>query len=154
VRHATSDLGDAKLSDFDRTLNEKGLRDAQALGKALAQLETFPDQILASPAIRAKTTAKLIAKELRCMEKIVLERPIYEATRSELLHTIGSIEDQHNTVILVGHNPSLADLGHHLVNFHANFAPCTLLEIDIDIDTWKDIEIGDSKLQNFYKPQE
>ncbi len=153
IRHGQSDI-DTKLSDFERVLTSKGNLDAQELGKHLQKEEVFPDVVISSPAFRAKATAKLIAKELGCMEKIVLERNIYEATRSDLLQVIRSINDQSHTVILVGHNPALSDLGHHLVNFTNIFTPCSLLEIDLDIDTWHDIDIGDTKLIQFKTPLE
>lgn len=61
IRHAKSSWGDASLRDFDRPLNERGLGDAPRIGAYLKQ-RGFPaaDEIVSSPALRAKTTAEFI----------------------------------------------------------------------------------------------
>ena len=64
VRHAKSDWGDANISDHDRSLNERGLLNAPEMGKRLLKNGIRPQQILASSAIRAQETAKLIALTL------------------------------------------------------------------------------------------
>ena len=64
VRHAKSSWKDASLDDFDRPLNKRGKKAAPEMGKRLKKLKVKPDLLLASPAVRAITTAKAIA--VRC----------------------------------------------------------------------------------------
>ena len=64
VRHAKSSRDDPSLPDRDRPLDERGKQDAQRLGRRLAKRNVKPDLLVSSPALRARTTAQLIAKEL------------------------------------------------------------------------------------------
>ena len=53
-RHAKSDWSDASLSDFERTLNFRGKKDAPFMAKLLKEKDIKPDLILSSPATRDK----------------------------------------------------------------------------------------------------
>ncbi|NNC67514.1 MAG: histidine phosphatase family protein, partial [Gammaproteobacteria bacterium] len=52
VRHAKSSWNDADLRDFDRPLNNRGLKTAPEMGKRLAEAGYKVDIIISSPAIR------------------------------------------------------------------------------------------------------
>ena len=86
IRHAKSSWDDASLPDFDRPLNERGLRDAPKIGVHLAQNSiTLPDKIISSPALRGISTACLIAKEIGYPEDTIeLEPRLYEASLHQL----------------------------------------------------------------------
>ena len=58
ARHAKSSWDDMSLSDFERTLNARGKRDAPFMANILKEKGITPDLILSSPAKRAKKTAK------------------------------------------------------------------------------------------------
>ena len=64
VRHAKSDWSNLYLPDIERTLNERGLRDAKKMGQVLLARNINIDLIIASTAKRAAQTAILIANEL------------------------------------------------------------------------------------------
>jgi len=106
IRHAKSSWSDPSLGDFDRPLNARGLEDAPRMGAYLKANGCPPvDQIVSSPALRARTTAKLIAEKLGMTnELIVLEPCIYEATLHRLFKLIGALDDAHPHVMLFGHN--------------------------------------------------
>ena len=64
LRHAKSSWNNPDLSDYDRSLNRRGKRDAPRMGKFLRQQSLIPDLIISSTAKRAKKTAKLFAKAI------------------------------------------------------------------------------------------
>ena len=64
VRHAKSSWDNMGLRDFDRPLNGRGKASAPYMGQVMVQKGIRPDLIVSSPAKRAFSTAKLIAKEL------------------------------------------------------------------------------------------
>src|SRR5437762_2609960 len=107
IRHAKSSWKHPELTDMDRPLKKRGLRDAPLIGKILKEVHQFkPDVILCSPAARAYETATLIAGELGVHEEmIVKDSGLYLETASSLLKAIQSIDDRHQTVALVSHNP-------------------------------------------------
>ena len=64
VRHATAEDQTFRIKDFDRDLNNKGLSEAMAMGKWLADSNVRPDIFVSSPASRAFKTAEIIAGSL------------------------------------------------------------------------------------------
>ena len=88
VRHAKSSWDDTTLPDKDRPLNERGERDAPKMGKRLAKRDVKTDLILSSPARRALTTAKIIAKSIDYKpKKIVVDDRLYPGAADDLLNT-------------------------------------------------------------------
>ena len=63
VRHAKSSWK-TDLNDFNRPLNKRGKKSAPDMGERLKKLKVMPDLILSSPALRAITTAVIIAARL------------------------------------------------------------------------------------------
>src|SRR5687768_1175410 len=106
VRHAKSSWKDQDLTDFERPLNKRGKRDAPFMGGLLKKITQSPDLIISSPAARALSTAKIIAKELDFpVDKIKKDIKIYLAEEVELFKIVKKISDKHQRIILVGHNP-------------------------------------------------
>lgn len=65
VRHAKSDWSLPGQQDWDRPLNKRGQRDAPEMARRLRARKLKPDLVLASPAVRALTTAAIMARELK-----------------------------------------------------------------------------------------
>jgi bisphosphoglycerate-dependent phosphoglycerate mutase len=83
IRHAKSSWDDTALPDKDRPLDDRGKRDAPKRGKRLAKRDVQPDLILSSPAMRALTTAKIIAKKLDyTLEDIGVDDRLHQQHRS------------------------------------------------------------------------
>ena len=115
IRHAKSSWKLSNLSDFDRPLKKRGISDAPLMGSVLKQKGVKPDLMVSSPANRAISTAKLVAKELGYPQmEIEQNKGIYHAYITDLLKIVQSIDDKHNTVCLFGHNPGFTDLANFL----------------------------------------
>ena len=111
MRHAKSSWDFIDLSDHDRPLNNRGRKDAPAMGRELAAREVSMDLIMSSSAVRALSTATLVAKELEYdVDKIAIEEDIYKSDKRELLEIIKSIPNQFDLVMLLGHNPTITDM--------------------------------------------
>src|SRR5215471_3792472 len=92
VRHAKSSRDDPALPDEERPLNDRGRRDAPRMGKRLAKERVELDLIMSSPAVRALTTAELIAKELDySIKDIVVDKRLYAAAADDLLAIIQAL---------------------------------------------------------------
>jgi phosphohistidine phosphatase len=105
LRHAKSSWKDSQIPDFDRPLNKRGEQDAPMMAHRLYKLGIHPDIILSSPAKRAKETAKYFAATLGV--KILLDASIYEASPFALKQLIKMAFEMYDTIMLIGHNPSL-----------------------------------------------
>lgn len=125
LRHAKSSWANPEIPDFQRPLNKRGKKDAPMMGRILANKGVKVDLILSSPAKRAKKTAKKVAKQIKySKEKIVFKQEIYEARIADLLTAIHQTPNEINSLMLVGHNPTLTDLANLLCSdFHTENIP-------------------------------
>ena len=87
VRHAKSSWSNPGLSDHERPLNKRGKRDAPRMGRRLAGLGYHPQLLASSSAVRALTTAELIAAEIDYESRLIeIEGQLYGAAPGEILN--------------------------------------------------------------------
>jgi phosphohistidine phosphatase len=155
VRHAKSSWNDPGLDDFMRPLNDRGRRDAPEMGRRLRQGGVQPALIVSSPAKRAIKTARIIAGELDIHEADIVENPgIYEATAAELLELVQGLPDITRDVMLVGHNPGLADLALFFLRSGIDDIPtCGVVRLAFDAQHWRDISMQRASLLLFDYPK-
>ena len=111
VRHAKSSWDSAAVTDFDRPLGPRGLRDAPAMGAWLAAQDRIPDLVVTSPAVRARmTTERLLAGMEAEGLPLKHDARIYGAGRRDLVAVLEELTDGVACVMLVGHNPGLDEL--------------------------------------------
>ena len=93
VRHAKSNRDDPSLPDRDRPLDDRGKQDAPKMGKRLAKRGVKPDLLVSSPALRALTTAQLIAEEVGYKRTdIVVDDRLYASSPDDLLAVIRALD--------------------------------------------------------------
>ncbi|MFF9063932.1 SixA phosphatase family protein [Streptomyces sp. NPDC014891] len=109
MRHAKSAWPEG-VADRDRPLGPRGLRDAPAAGRFLAESAGRPDLVLCSPARRARGTWELAAAALDGPVPTRLDPRVYGADAAELLDVLHGVPDEVGTLLLVGHNPGLEEL--------------------------------------------
>ncbi len=155
IRHATANRGEADMSDFNRPLTTQGQQDAINMGKHLASCQPLPDLLAASPARRAKETAQAIAKGFNIpQQQICWQNEIYNASLSQLLALISTLDDQHQTIILVGHNPALSDLCNHLSIDQkiAGLPTCAVCQMSFDVKSWQQIGPNSGHVVRYEQP--
>ncbi len=153
IRHAKSSWKDFSLDDFDRPLNKRGRLNAPFMGTLLKKKKVKPDLILSSPALRAKTTAEIIANEIGYDEEIVYKEDIYEASAETLHKILTKLDDKRDVVFLFGHNPGLNDLAYGYVAFDENIPTSGVVEIAFDVKKWSKIESSNAELTSFEYPK-
>lgn len=153
IRHAKSEWKDLMLRDFERPLNKRGKKDAPFMGRVLKKKGVIPDAIYSSPAKRAKSTAKKIAKEIGFQRDIIYDRDIFEASVVTLKSVINSIDDKYDTVFLFGHNPGLNDLVEDLVDIQENLPTSGIVEIDFECKKWSKASSKNARLISFDYPK-
>ena len=84
LRHAKSSWGDSSLSDFERPLNERGLKSAPLMGETMRDKEFLPEIIVSSPAQRSRQTAGLVKDSANIGGEIEFDERIYEASHFEI----------------------------------------------------------------------
>ena len=140
VRHAKASRDDPSLPDRDRPLEERGKKDAAKMGKRLAKHEMKPDLIVTSPALRALTTAEIIAAEIGYERgQIVADDSLYDSSATGLLDVIRALDKKLDCVMLFGHNPEFADLARQLSSEITELATCAVAEFRFETKTWADV---------------
>lgn len=107
TRHAKSDWHGGARTDHERPLNDRGLREAPLLAKALIAGGYIPTLILSSDSRRTEETALLLATHF--------DEPAIRYFHSLYLGEIHDIENavlqaakDHETVLVLGHNPGFS----------------------------------------------
>ena len=138
VRHAKSSWKDASLRDRERPLNKRGQRDAPVMGQRIAAAGIRPSLIISSPAVRAWTTAKVVANELGYpREFLQKEDDLYLASLDSLLDVVAAQEAGFNNLMLFGHNPGLTDFANYLSPGLTNNVPTSgVVCVNFDRDDW------------------
>ncbi len=109
LRHAKAGWAAPGMRDFDRPLDESGWRDAEAIGAAMAGAGYVPDLVLCSSAARARQTLEAAQRAL-ATSRITFSDGLYATDAGGYLEIIQQVNDA-NTVLVVGHNPMMEDLG-------------------------------------------
>lgn len=119
MRHAKSDSS-TSMEDFNRSLNQRGLKDAIKMGVWLKKQKILPDCIVCSPALRAKQTIEKVCEQLnKDVSDIIWDERIYEARLADLLQVISEHGKKSDCILLTGHCPGLD----HLVTYLSEDKP-------------------------------
>jgi phosphohistidine phosphatase len=154
LRHAKSSWSDARLADFDRPLNERGLRAAPLMGRYMRERQIRPDLILCSPAERARQTAALLAEAAGLPTPPRYDERIYEATAARLVEVVAQADEGAGSLLLVGHNPGLEELLELLTGETRRMPTAALACIELDADKWATLAQRSGRLEWQVKPKE
>jgi phosphohistidine phosphatase len=155
MRHAKSDW-ENNLPDIERPLNKRGKKATPLMAEYLKKTGKVPDLILSSPAKRAKCTAEIVKETLDIDKDIKIISAFYFGYMSEIINTIKNIDNQHNTVLILGHNPIWEDLVSELISYKNYIAMPTaaIASIIFDTDDWQKITEKEAKLEWLSTPKE
>lgn len=151
LRHAQKDMSSSDQYDYDIELSAQGLIDAKTIGEKLKEKSVKPDLIVSSPAIRARNTAQIVAKEIGFKKNVMYNEVIYQAFLNELVESITYTYDNVNTMMIVGHNPSLTALAITFGGYKEELKMANALRIDFDCDSWTSIDKTNAKLVEIFE---
>jgi phosphohistidine phosphatase len=155
VRHGKAEDSVSGISDYERSLTQKGKIISRLMAKKLREIEKSPVTIITSPAFRAIETALIFAFEFGIKpEKMVLNSDIYYKMNLRHLADILTIAGEKcNTVMLFGHNPAFTEIANSLGNESCDFMPkSAVVVLSFDVNTWPEIRQGSGKQLCFLKP--
>ncbi len=155
VRHAKSSWDDPDLDDRMRPLNDRGLKDAPAMGRWLRTCCAQPDLIVSSPARRALHTATIMADIFAYSEEdIIQDKRVYAASSEALLQRIRRLPDNRHNVMVVGHNPGLENLVKFFLRRGITILPtCGVVQVIFNTCRWRDIDPQCAALLMFDYPR-
>lgn len=114
LRHGKSSW-ESMVDDFDRDVTDKGKQHALEMGDWLKQQQKTPDYVICSPALRAQVTAEIVCQQLGISkDNIKFDHQLYNADVSDIVNVLKTCPPHCRRVLLVGHNPSIEMMIHHL----------------------------------------
>jgi phosphohistidine phosphatase len=142
------------LDDFDRPLNDRGLKTAPFMGTVMRENGYMPDVIISSPAVRASSTARLVKAAANIASELQFDKRIYEASSQSLNEVAASIDDKYNSAMLVGHNPGIEGFIRYLTGDLESMPTAALAVIELNIESWSQISAETGSVVNVIRPKD
>lgn len=156
VRHAKASNPEHGQKDFDRSLADRGKKDAKDMGAKLYGEGIAIDQFVSSPAKRARRTCKAFMEEYtKPKEEMVQLDKLYNAPISVFYEVIADLDNSKDSVAIFAHNPGITDFVNSLCgDVHIDDMPtCAAFSVEVDIADWKDFKHADKKFVFFEYPK-
>jgi phosphohistidine phosphatase len=140
VRHAKSSWDRFDQPDIERPLNERGKKDAPDMAQRLKERGLKIDLFVASPAKRAKKTARLFGEEYKVDKNDILIRDeLYEPSVENFYKVVTSLPDKQNVVALFSHNPGITEFVNTLTNVRIDDMPTSgIFAVSADTNKWNE----------------
>lgn len=155
IRHAKSSWDHPERPDFDRPLSRRGQRDLPLMAERVLAQRLTPQRLLYSSALRTTITARELARCLQLPDSACSAVPeMYEACHETLLNLLQGQADSLTSIMLVGHNPGLADLGHYLSGeSFEHFPTAAVAHLMLDVRSWSELAENCGRLQQLDYPK-
>ena len=163
LRHAKSDWGSPGLDDHDRPLAARGERAAAVMGVHFAQQQYQPSLVLCSSALRTRQTLEFLLPHLPGPPEPVVEERLYLASSGQLLARLQEVDDGQSGVLLIGHNPGIAELAHALPEkgergslrrLASRFPTAAAAVCEFDLERWRDLAPRSGRLLSYATPKD
>jgi len=159
-RHAKSDRPEG-VADFDRPLAPRGRRQSEAMGKYMAAHGLVPELSVVSTAKRTQETWRIALPAFKAPVPQSDEPRIYEASPDDLLQVVREMSDEKRIVMLVGHNPGMAQLAQYvtgsghpraMARLEREYPTAALAVIDFKLSSWAQVAEHGGYLERFETP--
>ncbi|RKX83968.1 MAG: hypothetical protein DRP70_14005 [Spirochaetes bacterium] len=110
LRHAKSVWDSPDQQDIDRTINDRGRREATLMGLVCAERLPPPDLVLVSPAVRARETVELFFEAWRdAKPEILVVEALYLAGLDDWRTILEENTGNAGHILVCSHQPGLGD---------------------------------------------
>lgn len=141
VRHAKSSWDYENISDIDRPLKLRGIRDAYEMARRLKIGRSIPELLICSPANRAMHTATIFIRVLEISySKLVVDHRLFEMDHAAIREVVTSQDDKITRLMIFGHNPYFSEFAAEFTdNRYIDLPTCGMINLDFNVDSWKNI---------------
>jgi phosphohistidine phosphatase len=161
-RHARAERSIAGASDLERTLVERGRKDAGTIGAYMANHGLVPERVLLSPAARAQQTWTCAASVIKPAPAVASVDTLYDATAHNMLTVIQNAPASVRSLLVIGHNPGMHELALMLIAtgdvdareaLREELPTAGLVIIDFALDEWRRLHPASGRLERFVSPK-
>ena len=155
VRHAKSSWESLELNDEERPLLEKGKKRTKKVIEFLHKKNIRVDHIISSHAVRAHETAKIIAHALDFpVSDISIDPNIYHSTADQLYNQFFDLSEKYDSVMIVGHNPSLTEFVNYFLHPRIDNLPTSgVVSLSFKTDRWENIPTTKARVNFIVHPK-
>lgn len=154
LRHAKSSWDDASQPDFERPLANRGREACALIGEYIEEKGIDFDLVVVSTAVRTRETIELVKERAKFRGEVRYDERIYEATVSQLLEIVSQIDNDRESVLLVGHNPGIEDLLALLTGEHQRVTTANFAKIKLEATKWSGTLANKGTLEWIIRPRE
>lgn len=160
LRHAKA-ARDASDGDKNRALDRRGRAAAVQMGAWMRDEKLLPALALISDARRTRETFELVAAQFSAPVPSRIEAALYQASEQTLLRILRAMAGNAPILLLIGHNPGLADFALRLVGegdaeafarIQTKFPTAALCSLAFDLASWSKADWGGGRLERFVTP--
>lgn len=158
MRHAKSAWDDPTQEDFDRPLNGRGRRSAQAIGQWLLDRGYLPDEVVVSAARRTVETWSRMAKGFPQTTAMQSNPALYLASAETILGVVKTAEVP--TIMLIAHNPGIGQFAGQIAKNPAHhpkfgqYPTCATTVVTFDVESWNEVAWGAGEIADFAVPKD
>lgn len=154
LRHAKSSWDDASQPDFERPLANRGREACALIGEFIEEKGIDFDLVVVSTAVRTRETIELVKERAKFRGEVRYDERIYGATVSQLLEIVSQIDNDRESVLLVGHNPGIEDLLALLTGEHQRVTTANFAKIKLEATKWSGTLANKGTLEWIIRPRE
>lgn len=157
MRHAKAEA--TGISDQARELTGRGVRDAVEAGRWARSAGALPDHAFVSAAARTRATWSAFCEGAGLDLEPELDPGLYSAGVDSALEVLRTAPVEARTVMIVGHNPTMAQLVHLLDDGGADPAtferlsagyPTSALAVLEVAGPWVDLDLATARIVDFH----
>lgn len=159
MRHARAEVGGDAIPDHGRVLTPEGRSEAAGVGSWLAGRSEPPDLVLCSSAARAVDTMTCVLESLSSKPATIVSDDLYLVSAWKLFEQVRATEPGVSSLMLLGHNPGMAELAAKLAaagdpaalrSLERRFPPAALAELELSGQSWPDLDPDSGKLVSHF----
>ena len=160
LRHSKA-AREAGGGDRERPLTRRGREDAARAGRYLVEEKLLPNLAVVSDARRARETLDCAMHAAGKSFKVLIDPEIYLAEDFVLLSELKKAPDLAQTMLVIGHNPGLADFAWRVTadgdaearkRLMLKYPTSGMCVIEFDAPTWSAVKWGTGRLERFVTP--
>ena len=153
MRHARPSKKDTSLKKHDRPLSHRGQQDALLMAALLQDKELVPQIILTSSAVSARQTSATLVEKLNLGGDVLHLDRLYKTGCSRHFEVLREVDDRHDRLLLIGHNPALRRLVGRLGAVDQPFPTASIAYLALPIAHWAELsEKTRGELVEFFTP--
>lgn len=155
IRHAKSSWDYENISDIDRPLKLRGIRNAYEMARRLKIERSIPNTFISSPANRAMHTANIFINVFEIShENLKIDHRLYGNGLDAIIELIQAQPSNINKLAIFGHNPDFSLVARYFAKNPIYELPtCGVAIFTFDCKDWKEIGKGNQVAELFDFPK-